>query len=255
MSDSKNNDKGKNYSSSDMFAVDAKLLQALASLTPEQRELLFKFVQASQGTKASENPPAPPEAPPVQNVLPKQAAPHRVSANTSLPKGAPPKSQPPSFEPTPPPVLRPSNNAPKSQPPSFEPAPPPVLHPSNNAPKSQPPSFEPTPPPILRPSTNASNQPSPDASPVAPPPVLEIKRRPTRRALREQELAAANMVDLESDAPLFAPRKETRPEKTAHKEHGSRRKSSSSPSRKNAATLFIGAAAASAQEKANALDS
>ena len=255
MSDSKNNDKGKNYSSSDMFAVDAKLLQALASLTPEQRELLFKFVQASQGTKASENPPAPPEAPPVQNVLPKQAAPHRVSANTSLPKGAPPKSQPPSFEPAPPPVLHPSNNAPKSQPPSFEPTPPPVLHPSNNAPKSQPPSFEPTPPPILTPSTNASNQPSPDASPVAPPPVLEIKRRPTRRALREQELAAANMVDLESDAPLFAPRKETRPEKTAHKEHGSRRKSSSSPSRKNAATLFIGAAAASAQEKANALDS
>ena len=233
MSDSKNNDKGKNYSSSDMFAVDAKLLQALASLTPEQRELLFKFVQASQGTKASENPPAPPEAPPVQNVLPKQAAPHRVSANTSLPKGAPPKSQPP----------------------SFEPAPPPVIHPSNNAPKSQPPSFEPPPPPILRPSTNASNQPSPDASPVAPPPVLEIKRRPTRRALREQELAAANMVDLESDAPLFAPRKETRPEKTAHKEHGSRRKSSSSPSRKNAATLFICAATASAQEKANALDS
>ena len=222
MSDSKNNDKGKNYSSSDMFAVDAKLLQALASLTPEQRELLFKFVQASQGTKASENPPAPPEAPPVQNVLPKQAAPHRVSANTSLPKGAPPKSQPP----------------------SFEPAPPPVLHPSNNAPKSQPPSFEPTPPPILRPSTNASNQPSPDASPVAPPPVLEIKRRPTRRALREQELAAANMVDLESDAPLFAPRKETRPEKHVHKERESRRQSSSRAARKSAATFFTGAVAA-----------
>lgn len=233
MSDSKNNDKGKDYSSSDMFTIDAKLLQALASLTPEQRELLLKFAQASQSSSASENPPAPAEAPPVQSASPQRAAANGVSDNTSLPK----------------------KNSPKSRPSSSKPSPPPVLLPSANASKSQHVTSEPPPPPVLLSSTSAPNRPSPVASPVAAPPVLEIKRRPTRRAQREAELAAANMVDLESDAPLLSPRKELRPEKKERKEHGARRKSPSRSSRKTAATLFTGAAAASAHEKANALDS
>ena len=105
MSDSKNNDKGKDYSSSDMFTVDAKLLQALASLTPEQRELLLKFAQAAKSPSASENSPAPSETPPVQSATPQQTAPKNVSANISLSKSAPPKLRRPSAEPTPPPVL------------------------------------------------------------------------------------------------------------------------------------------------------
>ena len=229
MSDSKNNDKGKDYSSSDMFTVDAKLLQALASLTPEQRELLLRFAQAAKSPSASENSPAPSETPPVQSATPQQTAPKNVSANISLSKSAPPKLRLPSAEPTPPPVLLKSTRGTTSQPLSAEP----------------------TPPPVLLPTTNATNQPAPDAEP----PVLAIKRRPTRREQREAQIAAANMVDLESDAPIVSPRKETRPEKHVHKERESRRQSSSRAARKSAATFFTGAVAASTPGKADALDS
>ena len=229
MSDSKNNDKGKDYSSSDMFTVDAKLLQALASLTPEQRELLLKFAQAAKSPSASENSPAPSETPPVQSATLQQTAPKNVSANISLSKSAPPKLRRPSAEPTPPPVLLKSTRGTTSQPLSSEP----------------------TPPPVLLPTTNATNQPAPDAEP----PVLAIKRRPTRREQREAQIAAANMVDLESDAPIVSPRKETRPEKHVHKEWESRRQSSSRAARKSAATFFTGAVAASTPGKADALDS
>ncbi len=212
MSDSKNNGNGKGNSSSDMFTVDVKLLQALANLTPEQRELLLKFAQASQNANSSDSSSSSsraPEEPPIQSEPPRRSASSGVSTQRSAKKRA----------------------------------------------QSQSLSAEPTPPPVLPLVPDAPNHPSNATSPVASPPVLEIKRRPTRRAQREAEIAAANMVDLESDAPLLTSSKEGRTGKTVQKKHDSRHKSPSRPSRKTAATLFVGGVAAATSEKAVALDS